>query len=332
MREKKMITSKLFLAPFVLLTTILNLTAFPQNNPEERIAILPFSAVGVDESTVQGAQAILRLEIDAASDWTIIPEREVQQAAGDQPCTEVDCAVEIGKQLNASRVLIGNLTALGEKILVYYTLVDVAGGAAVFRDKASALYIEDLDAVLKRVAISVANEKPIERTAEVNNITAQESLEPLRRNTNTLSGFTFGYLFPKDGYDNSDRVFTLDFRVAQELDPFEIGLLLAARKGFAVNIYGNYLFTRNDICPYLGPAFGFHWIVHEEQYNVIYDPQTGYVEEQKKKRGDGFELTFNGGVKLFRTYNFQVLVNFAYSITFNDYDDRATVFTLGLVK
>ncbi len=160
----------------------------------------------------------------------------------------------------------------------------------------------------------------------MNNITAEESLEPLRRNTNTLSGFTFGYLFPQDGYDNDDRSFTLDFRVAQELDPFEIGLLLAARKGFAVNIFGNYLFTRKDICPFLGGAFGFHWIAHREQFD--YNPNV----EQKDRRGDGFELTFNGGLKLFRTYNFQVLVNFAYLITFNDYDDRATVFTLGLVK
>jgi len=326
-----MITSKLLLAALVLLTTLLNLIVFPQDNSEEKIAILPFSAIGVEESTIQSAQAILRLEIDAASDWAIIPESEVQQATGDQPCIEVDCAVEIGKQLNASRVLICNLTALGEKILVHYTLVDVAAGTAILRDNASALYVEDLDAVLKRVAISVANEKPIERTAEVDNITAQESLEPLRRNTNTLSGFTFGYLFPQDGYDDGDKVFTLDFRVAQELDPFEVGLLLAARKGFAVNIYGSYLFTRNDICPYLGPAFGFHWIVHDQYYDYTVQPN-GYVVEEDNKRGDGFELTFNGGLKLFRTYNFQILINLAYSITFNDYDDRATVFTLGLVK
>jgi hypothetical protein len=165
----------------------------------------------------------------------------------------------------------------------------------------------------------------------VDNITAEESLEPLRRNTNTLSGFTFGYLFPQDGYDGDDRSFTLDFRIAQELDPFEIGLLLAARKGFAVNIFGNYLFTRKDFCPYLGGAFGFHWIAHQQEPEYYAAPQNGYYEPENR-RGDGFEITLNGGLKLFRTYNFQVLVNLAYLMTFNDYDDRATVFTIGLVK
>jgi hypothetical protein len=321
--------AKLFLITLILTVIALYLPTLGQQASEKKLAILPFSAVGVDESTVQSAEAILRLEINAALHWNLVPENEVQQAVGNQLCDEVGCAADIGKKLNASRVLICNLTGLGEKILVYYTLVDVASGTAKLKDNATALYVEDLDAVLKRVAASVSGSKPIQRTAEVDNITAKESVEPLRRTTNTLSGFTFGYLFPQDGYDNDDRSFTLDFRVAQELDRYEIGLLLAARKGFAINIFGNYLFTKKDVCPFLGGAFGFHWIAHEQ--NVTYDPQTGLSQEDNR-RGDGFELTLNGGLKLFRTYNFQILINFAYLATFNDYDDRATVFTIGLVK
>ena len=64
---------------------------------------------------------------------------------------------------------------------------------------------------------------------------------------------------------------------------------------------------------------------------MVFDAQTGNYEDDNR-RGDGFELTLNGGLKLFRTYNFQILINFAYLATFNDYDDRATVFTIGLVK
>jgi hypothetical protein len=320
--------SKVLFIAFVLPTIILATGVFAQEHLENSLAILPINAVGVDESTIHSAEAILRMEISNASDWTLIPESKIQEIAGNQSCNELDCAVDIGKKLNASRVLICNLTGLGEKILIYYMLINVNDEKILIQDKATALYVEDLDAVLKRVAVSVSSAKPIERTAEVNNITANESQEPLRRSTNTLTGFTFGYLFPQEGYDNDDRSFSIDFRVAQELNPFEVGLLLAARKGFAMNIFGNYLFTRTDICPYLGGAFGFHWVAHKQ--NEIYNPQTGTSEG--KRRGDGFELTFNGGLKLFRTYNFQVLLNFGYLITFNDYNDRATVFTIGLVK
>ena len=321
--------AKIFLITLILTLIATNIPTLGQEASDKKLAILPFSSVGVDESTVQSAEAILRLEINAALHWNLVPGNEVQQAVGDQLCDELDCAVDIGKKLNASKVLICNLTGLGEKILVYYTLIDIPSGKVKLKDKATALYVEDLDAVLKRVAVSVSTDKPIQRTAEVDNITAQESKEPLRRATNTLSGFTFGYLFPQDGYDGDDRSFTLDFRVAQEFNPFEVGLLLAARKGFAVNIFGDYLFTKKDICPYAGGALGFHWIAHEQR--MVFDAQTGNYEDDNR-RGDGFELTLNGGLKLFRTYNFQILINFAYLATFNDYDDRATVFTIGLVK
>lgn len=320
-----------FLTTALILPLIfINQFLFGQKESDSKIAILPFASVGVDESTVQSAQAILRLEIDAASNWSIIPESEVREAMGDQLCSEVDCAVKIGNSVGASKVLICNLTGLGEKILVHYSLVDMASGMAVLKDKATALFVEDLDAVLKRVAVSVSGTKPIQRTAQVDNITADESLEPLRRGANNVSGFTFGYLFPQEGYDNDDRSFTFDFRVAHEVEPFEIGMLLAVRKGFAMNVFGNYLFTRKDICPYLGGAFGFHWVKHDPEFEY-YDPQTGSYR-QEKRHSDGFEITVNGGVKLFRTYNFQILINFAYLVTFNDYDDRAIVFTFGLVK
>ncbi len=321
--------AKLFWIFLILPFLFISHHTFAQENSDWDIAILPFDYIGIDEATVLSAESILRMEINVATNRNIVPTDKVLQAMGERVCNQLDCAVDIGVTLDVSRVLMCNLTALGEKILVYYTLVDVASASAVIKDRASALYVEDLDAVLKRVALSVTQTKSIERTAEVGNITAEEALEPFRRNTNTLTGITFGYLYPQHGYDNDDRSFSIDFRVAHELEQYEIGMLFAARKGLAVNLFGNYLFTRKDICPYLGAAFGFHWISHERlSYN--YNNNYGYYEESDE-RGDGFEFTFNGGVKFFRTYDFQILANLAYLFTLNDFDDRAAVFTVGLV-
>jgi len=83
------------------------------------------------------------------------------------------------------------------------------------------------------------------------------------------------------------------------------------------------LFSKKDVCPYLGGAFGFHWVNHEH----IYD-----YGSSKSKKGDGFEIAANGGVKLFHTFDFQVMANLAYSYTFNNYDDEALIFTVGLLK
>jgi len=54
--------------------------------------------------------------------------------------------------------------------------------------------------------------------------------------------------------------------------------------------------------------------------------------DSDKKRGDGLELIASTGIKAFRTYNFQVLLNLDYSYTFNDFDDRSLVFTIGLLR
>ena len=119
---------------------------------------------------------------------------------------------------------------------------------------------------------------------------------------------------------NVNRFFTLDFRTGTEINDFAIGMQLAARKGFAVNIYTTYLLSRKDVCPYIGGAFGFHWVSHP-----------GF-DDDDDINCDGFEFTANMGVRLFHTYNFQVLFNFAYAVTFNDFDDKAIIFTIGLLR
>ncbi len=105
-------------------------------------------------------------------------------------------------------------------------------------------------------------------------------------------------------------------------------MLFGIRDGFAMNVYGDYLFSKTDICPYLGGAFGFHWITHS-QNNYVAVTQPGQAEYSSKD-SDGFELTFNTGLRVLHTYNFQILLNLEYIMTFNDYNDKAIVFTIGI--
>jgi hypothetical protein len=100
------------------------------------------------------------------------------------------------------------------------------------------------------------------------------------------------------------------------------------RKGFGMNVFTSYLFSKKDVCPYLGGSVGFHWVSH----NGYHDPESDEWREEEGKRGDGYELNLDGGVRLFHTYNFQILFNLGYSCTFNEYDDRAILFTIGLLK
>jgi hypothetical protein len=289
-----------------------------------RLAILPLSSNGVDAVTIETATTLLRTEIGKLSSMDVVSGRRTQEAVGETPCTEAECALAIGRSLQATQVLGCRLSALGEKIIVQYFLVDVPSGSQVLIDQATASGAEDLDVLMKRLAKSVIEREPVSKNAEVGQILASETVEPARRATRKNFGFGFGYLYPQTGYDHADRTFIVDTRFDYEIDDYAVGLLVGIRKGFAAGLYGSYLTCRTDICPYVGGGFGFHWIDHSS----IYDRLTGRNVEG---RGDGFELSANAGLRVLHTYSFQMIFNLELLYTMNDFNDRAIVFTLGIL-
>lgn len=294
---------------------------------QTRIALVPIQAIGIEETDRATAESLFKIELRrnlSNQNAILIP---VEQ---DNSCFDVGCAVQIGKRESADEVIICQLSRLGEKIIVQYMLLNVRTGNILISDNAISLSIEEVDTVLKRIAISLLERKEIGKTAKVGNIIESETRESMRRTTNKTTGFSFGYVYPMYGYDNNDRIFALDFRTGFESEQWAVGMLHAIRSGYATNVYAHYLTTRTDFCPYFGGAFGFHWVSHDRYYESYYDEQQWVDEEEKSN--DGFELTLTGGVRLFRTYNFQVMGNFDFILTLNDYDDKAFVFTIGLLK
>ena len=299
---------------------------FPQAfvYPKERMAVLPFRGMGVEISDEETTYLLLLWEIERWNKYEIVPASHIRQALGDLACSEITCAVDIGKQVNAGNVVFGSLNKLGEKIIMQYTLAKVSSGKIILSDDASVLHVEDLDQVIKRVAASIVQQIPFARTVEVGLVTAQESQEPNTRKAQLNAGIAFGYLYPENGYGNKDRVFTWDFKSIYETRDFAVTGLLGIRNGVALNIGGMYLFSRRDFSPFVGGGLGFHWVLHE------FD-ESGYRLEGEK-RSDGIEMLVSGGLLAFRTYDFRVLLNIDYSLTFNDYDDRALVLTIGIMR
>jgi hypothetical protein len=296
--------------------------AFAQQ-PPQRMLILPVSANGIDPVYVETAESILRTEISKFSTMDIISQPRTLDALGDGHCTDHECARDLGRELGASRVLGCRLSALGDKIIAQYFMSDVESGRDVLIDQATALSVEDLETLMKRIASSVVNGVPVSKNAEIGTILAVETQEPRRRASRNNFGIAFGYLYPQDGYDDRERKFLMDARFDHEMDRVGVGLLVGFRNGIATNLYGHYLLTKQDLCPYVGGSLGFHWINHNPTYT--------FSDPSAKKRGDGFELGVGAGLRLFHTYDFQMIFNIEYVATFNDYDDRAIVFTIGIL-
>ena len=138
-----------------------------------------------------------------------------------------------------------------------------------------------------------------------------------------------GYLFPQNGYDDDRKSFTLNAYFDHEINDYAVGLMAGARDGFAINIYGNYLFSKTDICPYLGTSLGMHWVNHSEIFGTYVEETGEYIEEDKT--GNGIELGLKGGLRILHTYNVQLFISLEYIVTFNDYDDKAIVFSIGIL-
>ena len=128
--------------------------------PVASIAVLPVHSAGIDSVYVQTAESILRTEIGKLSTMDIISQRRTLEALGGSSCWETDCAIAVGKSLNASYVAGCQLSPLGDKVVVAYFLVSVANNRAVLIDQTTAPTIEDLEMVMKRIAQSIVEHQP----------------------------------------------------------------------------------------------------------------------------------------------------------------------------
>lgn len=108
---------------------------------------------------------------------------------------------------------------------------------------------------------------------------------------------------------------------------FAVDALLGIRSGFALNVGCLYLPGLGDLSPYVGGGIGFHAVARD---NVEFESDGSLG--RREKRGDGFEFLIKAGLLAFRTYDFRVFVNTEYSSTLNDYDDRAAVITIGVMR
>ncbi len=311
-----------------ILTILASLFNLAQVKTNYKLAILPFSSKGVDEISIQTAESILKLEIERQSSINIIREREINNALQSDICDDIECAVEIGKKVQSDRVFFCKIYPLGSNLILQYYLYDLNENKSVLIEQTKALGLEDLEVVMKRIARSIITETPFSSGAEVGTVVGTETTPFLKKSSSYNFGLTFGYLFPTNGYDSDrEKSFTLNAHFDYELPNYAIGLMMGARNGFAINLYGHYLFSASDISPYVGTAVGFHWVSHPTDYDYVFEP----FIEREKKQSHGFELVLSAGFRLFRTQRFTIIANLEYLITFNDYKDRAIVFTIGLL-
>ncbi len=88
----------------VFLFTIIPILFFVQVKTNYKLAVLPFSSKGIDELSIQTAESILKLEIEKQNSIKLIRDKEINNSLQPQICDNIECAIEVGKNLQAERV------------------------------------------------------------------------------------------------------------------------------------------------------------------------------------------------------------------------------------
>lgn len=296
-----------------------------------RLAVFDLQPIGVDPATVQATGQLLRNDLAGTGRFSVVEEGEMQRVLGQGTmCYDSRCAAESGRRLGAHKALVGSLSRLGEKIIVELRLVDVASAQVEYSDRMASTTVEDLDAVIQRMAKSVASGKPVEGTAEVGLIVQEEAREPLRRQNFFTVGGKIGYLFPTgDSWGQADRLLCLDWVTRYETNDFFVESLVGYRYqlnedngAFDVPIEFSifYVPSRSDFSPYFGGGLGIHWIGARR-----WDENGDHGNDDDERwTNNGLALNLGGGLMGFRTYDFRIIVDLRYSLVMADLGGQDT--------
>ena len=115
-----------------------------------RIAIMDFKAKGVSRSIANNVSELIRGEMINTGKYIVIERSQMDQIIKEQGlqqtgCSEVSCAVEVGRILSAQKILVGSVMKIGIKIIISGRIVDVEKGIGEFAEKQSARNINNLD-------------------------------------------------------------------------------------------------------------------------------------------------------------------------------------------
>jgi len=286
---------------FLLLVVLAIATTFAQTS----ILVFDFKSTGLDDATVASVHELFKSELTEYG-YSVI------DAPGKEICQDDACAAQAAKKEGTAQALYGSLSKLGDKIIISIYVVDPSG-AKVHNDKLTSESVENLDVVIGRLVRALFEGKKAGDTIDKTNVTDTESKETVHRKNYYTVGANIGYRFPIGDSYGKEQMFLYEAIAMYEMEKVFVGARGYYSSGGeaysgGLNIGGYYIFSPKDISPFAGAALGIEWasipVENEEE---------GYTEWF----GDnGPSILISGGLLMFQTYDFHLLVELRYQAVF----------------
>ncbi len=286
-----------------------------------RVGVLHLKPVDETAATADIVADLLASELSNYGHQVLNPDA-MDAAVGEKlKCHEVTCAADAGFKAKVERVIFGSVSRLGEKHIVQLSVVNVAAQNVIWTGSLSAKTTEDLDMVAKRLAKAITEGKKPEEAVEVGMVTEEEEKEPMRRRAFFVTGPRFGTLLPLGGYGGSGTLIYIGWTAWYEIPNMAVeatwdigfsGDLTDTTGGKATeNIFDIsvlYFFNKGDFSPFVKGGAGISAL--------------GLYDEQGDAYGTGaavgFGVDVGGGIVMFRTYDFRLVLEGTYHLNFVD--------------
>lgn len=124
------IFKKILLFYFLVLIFIFTIPLYAQR---ARIAVMDFQSKGVPKTLAQNVSELIRGEMINSAKYIVIERSQMKKIIKEQGlqqsgCTDVTCAVKMGKILTAQKIIIGSVMKMGGMIIITGRVVDVKKG------------------------------------------------------------------------------------------------------------------------------------------------------------------------------------------------------------
>jgi hypothetical protein len=224
---------------------------------QPRVAVLPMSGVNIHPGYLEAARDILKDHLIGTGRFYVIG------VPGHPPDHEFtpDEALALGRSVQAELVVTTHIVHLAGTARIRLTVLRASDGSIAHTDgMTTAGGPDDLDPVLKRLAVGFATGKPVSMTGEIDSVTQKEADPYLKQTATRVFGLRLAAAVPF-GRSSGDTttatglgLFWLydarDFMAEIWGDFFTSSADRASM--FDIGIGGYYPFSKHNVTPYLG--------------------------------------------------------------------------------
>ncbi len=147
------------MSKFLLIISILFIFTIPALSADLRLAVLDLSAVNVPDFYAGTVRDRIEVSLYKSNKIELLERNKVQLVLKEHnlissACKDDSCAVQIGKFLSATHVIVGNVTYL-DRYTITLRVVDVARGKIVYADSESVPARPQIDGASMKIAARI---------------------------------------------------------------------------------------------------------------------------------------------------------------------------------